>query len=254
MGTFQILKVLIGSRAHGLETPESDYDYRAVYVTPTEELLRLETGKIGGYQGSEAWSETEMLDNTAYELGPFLHLAMWSNPSILEVFKAPVIDTYGVYRPGFNVSVGSELRNLFPYVWTAKRVGDAFGGYSHNQQKKFLDNKDGRRWKFAVAYVRVLLQGIQLLSTGDFTLQVTDDYEIPHPSLHLSGWKKFLEEVRDGHLTVGSVMDGALMLRELLDDLAVNGPFRAQTANLLMVNDFLLRARRDFWETREEDE
>ena len=29
-----ILKVLTGSRAYGLETPESDYDYHGVFVTP----------------------------------------------------------------------------------------------------------------------------------------------------------------------------------------------------------------------------
>ena len=37
----QILKVLVGSRAHGLARPDSDYDYRGVYVTPTRELFSL---------------------------------------------------------------------------------------------------------------------------------------------------------------------------------------------------------------------
>ena len=36
-----ILKVLTGSRAYGLDTPESDYDYHGVYVTPTSELLAI---------------------------------------------------------------------------------------------------------------------------------------------------------------------------------------------------------------------
>ena len=31
-----ILKTLVGSRAHGLETPESDEDWRSVFVRPTD--------------------------------------------------------------------------------------------------------------------------------------------------------------------------------------------------------------------------
>jgi len=36
-----ILKVLVGSRAHGLANKDSDYDYRAVYVLPTSKILSL---------------------------------------------------------------------------------------------------------------------------------------------------------------------------------------------------------------------
>jgi predicted nucleotidyltransferase len=31
----QILKVLVGSRAHDLYTEDSDYDYRGVFIYPT---------------------------------------------------------------------------------------------------------------------------------------------------------------------------------------------------------------------------
>jgi predicted nucleotidyltransferase len=34
-----ILKVLVGSRAHGLANEQSDYDSRSVYVTSTKEIL-----------------------------------------------------------------------------------------------------------------------------------------------------------------------------------------------------------------------
>mgnify|MGYP001501964861 CR=1 FL=1 len=40
-----ILKVLVGSRAHGLSTETSDYDYRGVFVQPTETILSL-GGKV----------------------------------------------------------------------------------------------------------------------------------------------------------------------------------------------------------------
>lgn len=34
-----ILKVIVGSQAHGLATPASDFDYRGVFVVPTKEIL-----------------------------------------------------------------------------------------------------------------------------------------------------------------------------------------------------------------------
>lgn len=33
----QVLKVLVGSRAHGLHNQDSDFDYRGVYVAPTSD-------------------------------------------------------------------------------------------------------------------------------------------------------------------------------------------------------------------------
>ena len=37
----EILKVLVGSRAHELHNKNSDYDYRGVFVLPTSEIFSL---------------------------------------------------------------------------------------------------------------------------------------------------------------------------------------------------------------------
>ena len=81
-----ILKVLVGSRAHKLDDKDSDYDYRSVYVTPTSNILSL-----NAKYSKTNWIEGN-IDNTSYEIGHFLHLATKCNPTIMEVFKTPIVD------------------------------------------------------------------------------------------------------------------------------------------------------------------
>src|SRR5919201_3488613 len=98
-----ILKVLVGSQAHGLSGPESDADHRGVYVMPTVEMFRL-TFK---YQGVR-WMEAEgkhvpgARDETLWEVGHFLALGIQCHPLILETLLGPVVveDAWGVELRG----------------------------------------------------------------------------------------------------------------------------------------------------------
>jgi uncharacterized protein len=169
----QILKVLVGSRAHGLHTEESDYDWRGVFVTPTQDIL-----KLGGTTTQTSWIEGKE-DDTSWEIGKFLFMATKCNPTVLEVFKAPIQgimvteDVVGGVSKNA-VAWGLELQKLFPYVWNSRAVMDAFVGYGLNQRKKFLENKDVRPHKYAVAYLRTLYLAEQLLLTGDFQINMAD--------------------------------------------------------------------------------
>ncbi len=223
----QILKVLVGSHAHGLARPDSDYDYRGVYVTPTSDLLKL--GK-GGYKGTH-WVEGESEDNTSYELAHFLHLATKSNPTILEVFAAPV--------EAVN-ETGEELLSLFPHIWSSRAVLAAFTGYSLNQRKKFLDEKyetSERRWKYATAYIRVLLQGIELLQTGVLPIKVPEV------------WIHELKEMKTGGFSKGHVIDIAEGLRTTFFDTyeRIQEQGKENEPDLGMINEFLLKVRQESW-------
>lgn len=154
-----ILKVLIGSQAHGLAGPESDADYRSVYVMPTANLFRVGFR----YQGTRMTKETA--DETAWEIGLFLSLALECYPLVLETFLAPVVSAD---------EWGRELRDLFPSVWSARQAYEAFMTYAANQRKKFLDKKDGRPAKYAAAYVRVLYNLCELLDRGTFTVRIAE--------------------------------------------------------------------------------
>lgn len=214
----EILKVIVGSKAHGLSDENSDTDYRGVYVLPTSDILSLGYK----YKGND-WTEGEV-DNTAYELGHFLHLALQCNPSILEVM---------VSEPVFFDRYGVGLRDLFPYVWSPKRAYDAFTGYSLNQRKKMLDKKDQRQNKWACAYIRTLYNLIDLLKTGRFYLKVEDRNRYV-----------LLKQLRAGDFQVGRVVDIAEGLMEEASQLLTTA---SNNQDIDKVNNFLIDVRYRHW-------
>ena len=217
----ELLKTLVGSRAHGLHTEDSDYDYRGVYVNSTEDILSL--GYT--YKGS-SWVEGESEDNTAYEIGHFLHLATKCNPTILEVFKAPLI--------GSN-AFGDELREIFPYIWNPEDVFNAFTGYGYNQRKKMLKREDDNRGaKYATAYLSTLYHLKQLLTTGDFSLEIPE-----------GPFKDHLERVKSGKFKPGEIIDYA---DRMTTDCAICRERSKQVPNLTKVHEFLMKVRKHYWE------
>lgn len=214
----QILKVLVGSHAHGLADKDSDYDYRAVYVLPTSSIL-----SIGfRYKGND-WIEGKE-DNTAYEIGHFLQLATKSNPTILEVFRSPIIEAN---------ADGYELVRLFSYVWDPINAFNAFIGYAMNQRKKFMDKKDNRQDKYTVAYIRSLLNLRDLLQTQNFNIKVKESN------------KDFFLRYRKGNYTVGEVIDHGEELIDINKELLKECKHKA---DLDKVNNFLLSIRKKYWE------
>lgn len=215
-----ILKALVGSQAHGLATPESDFDYRGVFVVPTQDLLRL------GGSGSRTTSWIEGKDDdTSWELGHFLHLATKCNPTILEAFLAPAVEAD---------EDGTELRDLFPHVWNSRDVANAFIGYGLNQRKKFLDEKDGRPHKFAAAYIRSLYNGLELLTTGTFTVRIAD-----------TPIGVTVRRFKDGEYEVGEVIDTCHRLEKKVRAAYEANP--GKETDVAAVDAFLLGMRRKHW-------
>lgn len=222
-----ILKVLVGSRAHGLHTETSDYDYRGVFVQPTSAIVSL-----NGATQTTSWIEADReelagnkIDDTAWEIGHFLRLATHCNPTILEVFAAPVEEAD---------EDGLALRDLFPYVWNPKSVRDAFIGYGLNQRKKFLEDKDNRAHKYAVAYFRTLLQAERLLVHG--VLPVNFKTHPEYPTLML---------FKTGLVSRGQVIDKCIQWEGYVREAAESCNHKP---DLERVNDFLLAVRKAHWD------
>jgi hypothetical protein len=230
MENIQILKVVVGSQAHGLATPESDYDYRGVFVVPTENFFMLGAPN----PQNTSWVEGKE-DDTAWEVGHFLNMATHCNPTILETFLAPDIPVkiqHAIW--------GLKLRELFPHVWNSKDVMNAFIGYGLNQRKKFFDDKDARAAKYAVAYLRTLYQAWELLSTGAFTIRIADT-EIGDM---LKRWKA-MPSVEILQNYSGEVIENCLRWEKKVREAYEKNPDK-QT-NLEPVNEFLLDIRKAYW-------
>lgn len=158
-----LTKVITGSRLHGLNTEKSDFDYRGIFV---EDLINF----LSPFKKilTTSWMEGDSkfdADDTAYELSHFCQMASHGNPSALEILWSNQIieDTKEM----------QELRDNRHKFLNSKAIFEAHKGYAHNQYTKMsLFNPDERTPKFAVAYVRVLQQGIELLKTGEFSPQV----------------------------------------------------------------------------------
>ena len=212
-----ILKVLVGSQAHGLAGPESDKDFRSVYVLPTIELFRIGFK----YQGTKMIKEDE--DETSSEVGHFLHLALQSHPLALETLVAPVVmmDDWG-----------GELRQLFPHLWSARSAYDSFINYCENQRKKMLEKKDGRPSKYAAAYLRVLSNLCELLEQGTFHVRIDE-----------TAIGEMLRRIKEGNYRLGEVIDvGEYWAEEAARRLHAC----SQEARPDVAEAFLLRLRRAF--------
>lgn len=167
-----IAKVVVGSRLHGLDTPESDWDYRGIYISPLSLVLSpFKTLK------TTSWIEGNV-DDTSYELANFCKEAVHGNATILEVFFSDrIVESSEVHR---------EMKRNWQKFFDTKRFILASRGYAHNQWNKFYNFEDvgmlgqQRTAKFAVSFLRVMWQCEQFLLTGEFkcNLKESDLYPL----------------------------------------------------------------------------
>lgn len=115
-----IFETITGSRAYGTFKPESDTDYRGVFILPQDELYGLDYID----QVSD-----EKNDIVFYEIGRFLELLENNNPNILEILNMP--DHLVVTKhPLFNLILEQKSKFI------TKQCKNSFAGYATTQIKK----------------------------------------------------------------------------------------------------------------------
>ena len=157
-----ILRVLVGSRAHGLHREDSDYDYREVFVVPTRELL-LEG--ITRPHIKKGWSVIDKYgdDEGGHEVGDFLRMCLAAHPNALELLVAPVKAA---------MHDGLELRKLLPALLSAPAVRKAYLGYADNAFRKARNGEGRNKLR---TYLRSLYVGQHLLATGELLCDMTGE-------------------------------------------------------------------------------
>ncbi|MGN9844043.1 nucleotidyltransferase domain-containing protein [Nonomuraea sp. H19] len=148
-----ILSVVMGSRAYGLDTDDSDTDRRGVFAAPTAAFWRLDkpaTHRDGPLPEQFSW-----------EVERFCVLALDANPTVLECLWSPIVE---VITPA-----GRRLRELRG-AFVSARAHQSFAGYADAQFRRL--DPAAPKWKQAMHMVRLLLSGLHLVRHGEPLVQV----------------------------------------------------------------------------------
>lgn len=228
-----IMRVLVGSRAHGLADEHSDADYREVFYVPTRELLSLPVSSRPKMAWESINKHTD--DEGGHEVGHFLDLACRSVPSVIECLAAPLQSETGDGRE-IDMNVSAELQALLPYVLSTDSVRKAVLGYANNARMKIFNQgeSDARAHKWAVTYLRSLIVGYELLATGKLRVSFLKHYQWRH-----------LRSARDGTLSVGKTIELGLNFEQLIREAKSVLPERPDYDR---VNAWLMRFRQEHFD------
>jgi len=153
-----IYRCVMGSKAYGLETEESDFDRRGIYLAPAE------------LQWSLFGTPEQFEDNAAqacyWELQKFLVMALRANPNILECLYSPLVEKA--------TPLAEELLSI-RRGFLSQMIFQTFNGYALSQFKKIeqdLRNQGEVRWKHAMHLLRLLITGAATLRESRVPVRV----------------------------------------------------------------------------------
>ncbi|CAM5561272.1 nucleotidyltransferase [Streptomyces spiroverticillatus] len=158
-----IYSCVMGSRAFGLATKDSDTDVRGVFLAPTPlfwHFTKPPTHVDGPAEEQFSW-----------ELERFCDLALRANPNILECLHSPL--------PLHTDARGEELLSLRG-SFLSRQVHQTFVGYAQSQRRKVdadVRQYGAPRWKHAMHLLRLLTSCLDLLRTGELVVDVGDARE-----------------------------------------------------------------------------
>jgi uncharacterized protein len=211
-----IYAAVVGSRAFGLATDESDTDTRGVYVAPTSAFWSLSKPPMHVEGPEPEWF--------SWEVERFCELALKANPNLLEVLHSPRV----VHRS----ELGEELLELRE-AFLSQLAYQTYSGYVLSQFTKLeadLRQRGAPKWKHVMHLIRLLLSAQELLSNGRLMVDVGEH-------------RDRLIAVRRGELSWEQVEQLRLGLHRGLDDALAHSPLPA-VPDVARVDDWLRSVRR----------
>jgi len=158
---------LTGSRAYGIHTKASDYDFRGIFINTPEEIYGLNIRDSQEYEG----------DVILHSLKKFVKLAAGANPNILELLFLPK-ECIKFQHIMFQRII--DNRDLF----LTRKAKHTYSGYAMSQlqrnkhkgthgtmRDKYLAGVIGDQYdaKFAGHTIRLMINGIEILEKGTLT-------------------------------------------------------------------------------------
>ncbi|GHH18193.1 nucleotidyltransferase domain-containing protein [Streptomyces lanatus] len=211
-----IYACVMGSRAFGLATDDSDTDRRGVFLAPTPLFWRFEK--------PPTHVEGPLEEQFSWELERFCELALRANPNILECLHSPFVE--------YVDDTGRELLALRE-AFLSRQAYETFTRYALGQRKKLEADvrvHGAPRWKHAMHLLRLLASARDLLRTGHLTIDVGDRREQ-------------LLEVKRGEVPWPEVESRMTRLAGEAEETVHASPLPAEP-DRRRVEDFLVRVRR----------
>lgn len=161
-----LFKTIVGSKLYGLDTPESDTDYRGFGMPDVNAIIGLTR-----QEQDESKSLDDNTEGTIFSLNKYLHLLMKGNPTVFEIAFA---------NEKFHQETTVEGLEICRFVRThfiTKHLFKPYSAYFRAQQRELnntkrvgkrleLVKKYGYDTKFASHAARLGYQCIELMDTG----------------------------------------------------------------------------------------
>jgi predicted nucleotidyltransferase len=158
-----VYSCVMGSRAFGLATDDSDTDRRGVFLAPTPLQWRFDK--------PPTHIEGPAEEQFSWELERFCELALRANPTVLECLHSPLVEHAD--------DTGRELLALRG-AFLSRQTHGTFVRYATAQRKKLdadVRRHGAPRWKHAMHLVRLLVSCRDLLRTGELVVDVGGERE-----------------------------------------------------------------------------
>lgn len=211
-----IYRCVVGSRAFGLDTEDSDYDRRGIYLPPADLQWSL--------YGLPEQLENDQRQEAYWELQKFLIMALKGNPNILECLYTPLVE--------HKTPLAEELLALRS-IFLSKVVYQTYNGYVMSQFKRMqahLRNHGEIKPKHVMHLIRLLLSGIHVLREKYVQVDVGEHRE---PLLAIKSGNMPWPEVEQWRLRLHAEFNRALEETEL-----------PERPDYEQANAFLVKARR----------
>ena len=176
-----ICQLIGGSILYGLNTPDSDVDYRGLFVAKNKKY-------IAGFETIESIVQSEEIDATYYELARYLKLLRKSNTQVLEILFAPtdsftyMSDLFQKIRQHRYDFIDSNIlkKSLQGYIYSEMRLATGERSGQLGGKRKEAVIKYGFSPKNFVQIFRLCKVGQHLFSTGQYIVNIQQSL----PSYH----------------------------------------------------------------------